>query len=355
MHKYLRFLTTAGFGFAALCAAPAQAQVNTLAPPGVSGTKPVDVQRIKVRSAALEGNLEGNSAERDVLVMLPPSYAAQPQRRYPVVYALHGYSIGAEQWTKEIHAPKSVEGAFAKGAGEMIVVFPDSKTAHNGSFYSRSPTTGDFEMFIARDVVRHIDANYRTLPKRESRGLVGHSMGGYGATRIGMKHSDTFGALYIMSGCCLSPRGVGPTNPELLKQLGEIKSVADAAKLPWIARAGLATASAWSPNPNKAPLYMDLPGEDARANEEIGARWTANAPLAFFDQHVGDLRRYRAIFVDVGDKDGLKADAAKLHDALDRYKIAHGYEVYMGDHTSHIGVRFQENVLPFFGKNLAFR
>lgn len=352
----MRFVMIAAGGVIALCVSlTAQAQVNTIAPEVISGAKPVTVQRIKIRSAALAGNLEGNNADRDVLVMLPPSYASEPQRRYPVIYALHGYSIGAEQWTKEIHAPASVEGAFAKGAGEMIVVFPDSKTAHNGSFYSRSPTTGDFETFIARDVVNHIDANYRTLARRESRGLVGHSMGGYGATRIGMKHSDVFGALYIMSGCCLSPRGAGPANPELAKQLAEIKSVADAAKLPWIARAGLATASAWSPNPNKAPLYMDLPGEDAKANEEIVARWTANAPLAFFDQHVGDLRRHRAIFIDVGDKDGLKDDAAKLHGALNRYKIAHGYDVYSGDHTSHIGVRFQENVLPFFSKNLAFR
>ena len=84
----------------------------------------------------------------------------------------------------------------------MIVVLPDSKTVHNGSMYSSSITTGDFEKFIAQDVVTYIDAHYRTIPNRESRGLVGHSMGGYGAARIGMKHSDVFGSLYIMSPCC---------------------------------------------------------------------------------------------------------------------------------------------------------
>jgi enterochelin esterase-like enzyme len=67
----------------------------------------------------------------------------------------------------------------------MIVVLPDSKTVHNGSMYSSSVTTGDFERFIARDVVAYTDARYRTIPERASRGLVGHSMGGYGATRIG--------------------------------------------------------------------------------------------------------------------------------------------------------------------------
>jgi hypothetical protein len=63
----------------------------------VPGAKPVRVERIKVHGAALEGNLEGNAVDRDVIVFLPPSYDAEETRRYPVLYALHGYSIGAEQ------------------------------------------------------------------------------------------------------------------------------------------------------------------------------------------------------------------------------------------------------------------
>src|SRR5215469_4353187 len=178
----------------------AQAQVKTDVPPVVPGAKPVTVEHIKVHGAALEGNLEGNSADREVIVFLPPGYATA-KTRYPVVYALHGYSIGAGQWTQEIHVPQTIEGAFAQGAQDMIVVLPDSKTVHNGSMYSSSVTTGDFEQFIARDVVAYVDAHYRTIPARSSRGLVGHSMGGYGASRIGMKHSDVFGGVYIMSPC----------------------------------------------------------------------------------------------------------------------------------------------------------
>src|SRR5512136_1331894 len=182
------------------------AQVQTDVPPKVAGAKPAAVEHIKVHGKALEGNLEGNAADRDVLVFLPPSYAKGRARRYPVVYALHGYSIGAEQWSQEIHVPQTIEGAFAQGAREMIVVLPDSQTVHNGSMYSSSVTTGDFERFIARDVVAYVDAHYRTIPDRRSRGLVGHSMGGYGATRIGMRHADVFGGLYIMSPCCLETR-----------------------------------------------------------------------------------------------------------------------------------------------------
>src|SRR5205809_1942865 len=189
------------------------AQVKTNVPDVVAGARPAIVERITIHGNALEGNLEGDAVERDASVFLPPSYNQSRTRRYPVVYALHGYSIGAEQWTQEIHVPQTIEGAFAKGAREMIVVLPDSKTVHNGSMYSSSVTTGDFENYVARDVVSYIDAHYRTIASRESRGLVGHSMGGYGASRLGMKHADVFGSLYIMSPCCLSPRGGGRGAP----------------------------------------------------------------------------------------------------------------------------------------------
>ena len=211
----------------------AAAQVKTEVPPVVPDATPVTVEHIKVHGTALEGNLEGDAVDREVIVFLPPGYARQKTRRYPVVYALHGYSIGAEQWTHEIHVPQTIEGAFARGAEDMIVVLPDSKTVHNGSMYSSSVTTGDFEQFISHDVVAYIDAHYRTIPRRTSRGLVGHSMGGYGATRIGMKHPDVFGSLYIMSPCCLSARGAGPANAASEKVLEAVKTPADSAALPF--------------------------------------------------------------------------------------------------------------------------
>ena len=90
------------------------AQVQTEVPPLVPGAKTVTVQHIKIHGTALEGNLEGNEVDRDVLVFLPPSYRKDKHRRYPVVYALHGYSIGAEQWSREIHVPQTIEGALPR-------------------------------------------------------------------------------------------------------------------------------------------------------------------------------------------------------------------------------------------------
>ena len=327
-------------------------QVKTTVPDVVPGARPATVERIAIHGKALEGNLEGDAVDRTVLVFLPSSYARERSRRYPVVYALHGYSIGAEQWSQEIHVPQTIEGAFALGAQEMIVVLPDSKTVHNGSMYSSSATTGDFENFIARDVVSYIDAHYRTIPNRNSRGLVGHSMGGYGASRIGMKHPDVFSSLYIMSPCCMSARGAGPANPANEEALAAVKTAEDSAKLPFGLRAQLASAAAWSPNPNNPPLYLDLPiGPN---QQSVLARWAANAPLAFIDQYIQNLRQYRAIAIDVGDQDNLKVDTGKLHDVLTNYGIKHDFEIYTGTHTSHVAVRFQEKVMPFFSRTLSF-
>jgi S-formylglutathione hydrolase FrmB len=335
-------------------------QVQTIVPDPVPGAKPVTVEHIKIHGATLEGNLEGDAVDRDALVFLPPSYAKNKNRRYPVVYALHGYSIGAEQWSKEIHVPQTIEGGFAQGAKEFIVVLPDSKTVHNGSMYSSSVTTGNFEMFIAHDVVAYMDAHYRTIPNRAARGLVGHSMGGYGASRIGMKHSDVFGSLYIMSPCCMSPMGARPanpnrpTNPDAEKELESVKTPADSAKLPFGLRAQLASAAAWAPDPKNPPLYLDLPFKNGEPQPDIIAKFAANAPLAFIDQYIGNLRQYRAISIDVGDQDGLKTDTTKLHNILDSYGIANGFEIYKGTHTSAVADRFQNHVVPFFSKNLCF-
>jgi len=177
-------------------------------------------------------------------------------------------------------------------------------------------------------------------------------MGGYGAIRIGMKHADVFGSLYIMSPCCLSPRDAGSFKPEDLAALEAVKTSEDSAKLPFFARAQLASAAAWSPDPKKPPLYLDLPTGDDQ--NRVLAKWAANAPLAFIDQYVAGLKRYRAIALDVGDQDGLRIDTGKLHDILDTYGIANTFEVYPGTHVSNVAFRFQDHVMPFFSNTLSF-
>lgn len=312
----------------------------------------VRTEQISVHSQALEGNLEGNSADRSVTVYLPPDYDTSAQKRYPVLYALHGYSINNEIWSKEIKTPQTIDGAYSAGVKGMIIVLPNSQTVHNGSMYSSSATTGDWETFIAKDLVAYIDSHYRTLPRRESRGLAGHSMGGYGTVRIAMKHPEVFSAMYAMSPCCMSARGA-PSPEEGLK-LEALKTPAEAQALGFFVRATLAVASAWSPNPKKPPFYMDLPTKDGVAQPDVIARWAANAPNSMIHQYIPNMRKYKAIAFDVGDRDGLKTDTEALHTILSNYSVDNSFELYDGDHVSGVADRFQNHVLPFFAKNLSF-
>ena len=97
-------------GFALGAFEIAAGQVKTTAPAVVAGARPAIIEGITIRGKAIEGSLEGNTVDRAVLVFLPPRYRRERNRRYPVMHALHGYSIGAEQWAQEVHVPQTIEG-----------------------------------------------------------------------------------------------------------------------------------------------------------------------------------------------------------------------------------------------------
>src|SRR6201995_42169 len=139
-----------------------------------------------------------------------------------------------------------------------------------------------------------------------------------------------------MSPCCLSPP---QANPELEKTLEAVKTEEDSAKLPFFSRVQLASAAAWSPDPKNPPLYLDLPMKDGVPQPDVLAKFTANAPLAFIDQYIDNLKEYHAIAEDVGDQDGLRFDTQKLHEVLDRYGVKNSFELYHGTHTSAVADR----------------
>jgi S-formylglutathione hydrolase len=312
--------------------------------------------RIKVHGKSLEGNLSGEPADRDVSIYLPPSYSSQSNRRYPVVYLLHGYTNSDVGW----FGPEA-RGSFANGntvtaaadrafigggVAEQILVMPNAYTIYQGSMFSNSVTTGDWESFIAKDLVEYMDAHYRTVAQRSGRGLAGHSMGGYGTVRIAARFPQVFSSMYVLSACCLganlNPNPTGSAKAEALKGPEDAKG----------ADRGLATllaeAAAWSPNPQNPPFYFDLPAKDGKIQPAVVAKWVANAPLAMVDQYVGALKTLR-IGIDVGDKDGLAASNRELNRILMSYGIKTSFEVYDGDHTNHIVDRMEKVVLPFFG------
>jgi S-formylglutathione hydrolase FrmB len=314
-------------------------------------------ERIVVAGPSLSGNLSGDAADRQVSVYLPASYAKQATRRYAVLYLLHGFTDNDSQWFGRaakhfVHVPNAIDAAVAAGVPEFIVVMPDAFTRFQGSMYSNSAVNGDWETFISRDLVAAVDAKYRTIAQPESRGLAGHSMGGYGTLRIGMRQPGVFAALYAMSPCCLGPQ----TQPDLrmFEGAAKVTSVEQIGNADFFTKAMLASAAAWSPNPKKPPLYIDLPLAEGKLLPEVLAEWTANAPLSMLHQHVTTLKSYRALAIDSGDQDGFIAPTVvKMHALLDEYGIAHGYEIYGGDHLNRIHDRLVAKVLPFFGRELA--
>jgi len=326
----------------------------------VNAAAPVErLQKAQVPSLALKGNLEGDPAERQVTVYLPPSYAKSPQRRYPVLYLLHGYTDSDDRWFGRtgkhfVNVPSAADKAFAAGAREMIIVMPNAYTRFQGSMYSSSATTGDWETFIAKELVAWMDAHYRTIAKRESRGLAGHSMGGYGTVRIGMKHPGVFQSLYAMSPCCMGA-SLQP-NTDAMAKAAAIKTDEDLAKADFGTKAMLASAAAWSPNPAKPPFYVDLPMRDGQPDADVIARWAANAPLAMATQYIPALKRYDGIVLDAGDKDaGIAQTVRQLDRILTDFGVTHQAEIYDGDHVNRIDERITSKLLPFFSVQLKDR
>lgn len=316
------------------------------------------LERITVHGTALEGNLSGDTPDRPVSVYLPPSYDASPDRHYPVVYVLHGFTDSDRTWfgweEHFVNVPAATERALDAGTTrEMILVMPNAFTTFQGSMYSSSVTTGDWERYVAEELVAYVDEHYRTISDRSSRGLAGHSMGGYGTLRIGMKRPDVFSSLYALSPCCLQARlkpdsaavarAATVDRPEQIQELG------------FFPKALLASAAAWSPDPQDPPLYVDLPIEDGEVQSDVVAEWAANAPLAMVHQYVPELRRYTAIALDAGAQDQPIAGSTRaFSEILTQYDVDHTAEIYdPGTHVSRVDERVEEHVLPFFAEHLA--
>lgn len=324
-------------------------------PPAAPASFDGKLERIKVFGRSLEGNLLGETASPDVSIYLPPSYAREPTRRYPVVYLLHGYTnsdLGYFGPTgRQAHV--AAERAFAAGnAAEMILVMPNCMNVFGGCMYSSSVTAGDWESYVAEDLVAYVDTHYRTLAHRDSRGLAGHSMGGYGTIRIGMKRPDVFAAIYALSSCCLNEgtlraRGEGPAPAESVRTLDEARDNR-------AAQGTLARAAAWAPNPGNPPLYLDVPTKNGEVRPEVAVKWAANSPVAMLDQYVPNLKKLTAIALDIGLQDGLITSNEVFVEGLRRFDIEHTYETYEGDHGNRVTQRIEEHVLPFFSRHLRF-
>jgi len=300
-------------------------------------------------SPALEGNLEGNPATRGAYVVTPPGYDEFRKRRYPVIYFLHGYFGSPQIYDKFIDFKEAVNAAGNAGNGVILVV-PDGGSVHKGGFYSRGPTVGDYEDMVVTDLVNWVDSEYRTIAESQSRGLVGHSMGGYGTIRIAMKHPGIFSSIYMMSACCLDPM---PIDVETARRI-EAMSAEEVASADFFSLGPVSSLVAWSPDPRDEGFLQVDTGlrEDGTLDPLVNYRIAANSPTVLLPQYLSALASLAAFAIDIGDEDFLLEPNIRFREELDRYGVEYTFELYKGDHINRLGDRLRDNVLPFFGEYL---
>jgi S-formylglutathione hydrolase FrmB len=327
--------------------------------------------RESVHGASLEKSVTGESPDRRVSIYLPPSYDKEPAKRYPVVYLLHGitdtdgtwinsWGPGNEGWSTIREVMNS--GIAARMFGEMIVVMPDQLTKWGGSFYTNSLVTGNWEDFTVKDLVSHVDGKYRTLARASSRGIAGHSMGGYGAIKLGMKHPDVYSVVYGLNPAVLGwGRDLTIENPAFAYVLNvetPVKTPEDALKGGIYSLGVIVVAQAFSPNPERPPLFVDFPfalvDGKLRPSEPAFSKWQENFPTNMVETYRSNLSKLRGLRFDSGYEDEfthIPPTARALSSALTAHGIEHVFEEYNGDHRNRLWGRrgrLATEVLPYF-------
>lgn len=335
---------------AIMLGAPAQAQ----------GT----LETRQIRSESFAASKIGISPVRNVSVYLPPGYRA-PGKRFPVVYFLNYFFEDHREPFASHGAKALLDKAMAEGViGDVIVVTADFSTPAGTSWYVDSSVTGNWEDFMVRELVPHIDATYRTLATRDSRGIAGDGPGAYGAIRFGMRHPELFGAVYGLQPVASGP-GIQPTHSR-----PNFERMARATSLDDLRNDGFSLIftsiyQAFSPNPNRPPLFFDPPvrrvGERIVVDSDTMARFQRGFALtALLPAYADNLKSLRGFKFDWGRQDTLVDHvygAQAFSNLLAEYGVPHEAEEHGGGfrdrHWGEQG-RFYTDLLPFFARTLLF-
>lgn len=346
--------------------APLHAQQREILAPSPSSRDDDGLLRLRLHSAALATNLLGDSADRSVLVWLPPDYETST-RRYRTVYLLHGYGArtpGYDSWLRSyggFHLGRALDAMHAEGdLTDLIVVAVDGANSLGGSFYRDSPVSGNWDTYLTHEIVNLVDARLRTIPSASARGITGHSMGGYGAFVLATLHPDVFGAVYAMSPCCMrfDDRPVANASQYLL--LTQASSREEVRTAGFFAALPLALAAIYSPNTERGPLFVNFPfraaGSSVLPVSDVITRWHGQTPMRLADSLSANLAQLRAIGFDAGREDpyrDIPAVIPLLDSLLTARRIPHFAELYTGDHSNRIPERLLSRVLPFMDNALA--
>jgi esterase/lipase superfamily enzyme len=294
--------------------------------------------RITVDSDALKGNLLGEPSEKVIYVLLPPSYE-ESNKKYPVVYYLHGY--GGNSFEFMIFAEAVTELMASGKIEEFIIVGANGSREGPGSFYANSEVTGNWEDFFVTETVQLVDKKYRTISDRKSRGIAGFSMGGYGAINLGLKYPDIFSICYALC-------------PGVFDENGLVNAISM-----WNEEIMNAYGAAFSPNPSIPDLYTEIP--DFSGTEED------NIIVSNWESGFGNMKEKIDNYLDKG----IYLDAIEIgYGRFDMYKwiidgciyfsglldensIDHELVEILWGHQITLDI-VSDFMLPFFSDNLEF-
>ena len=307
----------------------------------------------RFESRALAGNRAGDPAGRTVPVYLPPAYADDPGRRFPVLFVLTGFSgrgrmlLNDNAWSPGLD--DRMDGLLHRGTcGEVILVMPDCLTRYGGSQYLNSSATGRYEDHLIDELVPHIERTYRTMPGRDHRGVAGKSSGGYGALVLAMKHPEVFGALACHSGDLYFDYCYRGDIPRFCSQVQAAGGIG-----PWLERFEasvqkkhedmltlniLGMAAAYSPRPETPPFGIELPCdlETGAFREEVWRRWLEHDPLSLVERHADALRSMRLVYLDCGTRDEfhLQHGARLFKRRLEALGVPHEHQEFDDGHMN---------------------
>jgi len=281
-----------------------------------------------ITSDLLRGNPLGDPYERPLWVYTPPGYAEEPDRRYPTVYIIQGYTGYLTMWLNRSPFrqpfPETADQVFASGqAPSAILVYVDAWTSYGGSQFVDSPGTGQYHSYLCDEVVPWVDARYRTVADREYRAIMGKSSGGFGAMITPMLRPDLFSGLATHAGDALYEQCYLRDFGAAVRLLRDY----DADIWTWWADFGsrvafthpadatllgiLGVAAAFSAREDGT---VDLPFDPrtGQVRPEAWQRWLDWDPVRMAPRYSGALRSMRSIWIDAGTRDDYFLDVGAV-------------------------------------------
>jgi S-formylglutathione hydrolase FrmB len=328
------------------------------------------IEELEIDGAALRDNPLGDPSTRPIWVYTPPGYDDEPDRRYPAVYVIQGFTGQVDMWWNReafrTNYPEAIDAVFASGdAPPAIVVLADCWTSLGGSQFVNSPGTGRYLDYLCNDVVGFVDERFRTDGRRETRGIQGKSSGGYGAMVVPMLRPDVFGALASHAGDALFEACYLPEFREAVRALrdeyggsydgfwADVRSrVAMTKQSDGVLLNEWAMAACYSADAD-GTVRLPFETDTGRLIDEVWARWLEKDPVRMVPRYADALRSMRAIWLDAGTRDEWYLDngAVAVSKELHAIGVEHTLELFDAGHMS-IGYRYPRS-LAFLVRALA--